>query len=198
MVERQTAMAGRVASSARRTAEMTALASGNPGSGSKCGGGRMKTPVTFVNARVSASASSISAIATSQSRSDQNLPLSASRTTARTRWPADSNARAATPPTLPVIPVIAYMRSLLSSICSRRPSAASRAIGRDLCASAPRRSDARPVREVVFHGHDAYLFLVGWLMTRLAGCLQRHERDGCNGQARKAVTDDEVGIGKHA
>ena len=44
----------------------------------------MKTPVTPVNARVSASASSISAIATSQPRSDQNLPLSASRTTART------------------------------------------------------------------------------------------------------------------
>src|SRR5260370_1346810 len=84
-------------------------ASGNPGPGSKFEGGRMKTPVTSVKARVSASASSISAIATSQPRSDQDLPLFGLRTTARTPWPADSKARATAPLTLPVIPVIAYM-----------------------------------------------------------------------------------------
>src|SRR5580692_1753994 len=91
---------------------MTALASGNPGCGSKIGGGSTKTPLQPEKARVSASPSSISAIATSQPRSDQDLPRSALRTTARTGWPALSKVRATPPPTLPVIPVMAYMTNM--------------------------------------------------------------------------------------
>ena len=42
----------------------------------------------------------------------QDFPFFASRTTARTCWPAESKVRATAPPTLPVIPVTAYIRRM--------------------------------------------------------------------------------------
>src|SRR4029453_13730970 len=59
------------------------------------------------------SASAIDAIATSHPFSAHGRPLLASRTTALIGRPAASRVRATTPPTLPVIPVTAYMICLL-------------------------------------------------------------------------------------
>src|ERR1700761_2105914 len=63
-------------------------------------------------------ASSTLATATSHPRADQDLPFSASRTTARTLCPCARRLRATAPPTLPVTPVIANMMELLSGILS--------------------------------------------------------------------------------
>ncbi len=67
------------------------------------------TPAVPAKARASAWASPISATATSQPSAAQGAPRAASRTTARTGRPAASSVRATSPPTLPVIPVTAYI-----------------------------------------------------------------------------------------
>jgi hypothetical protein len=86
---------------------------GKPGSGSKSGGVMRNTPSVPENAFVRPSASGIDAIATSQPFAAQGLPLPSSRTTALTGRPAASSVRATTPPTLPVIPVMAYTMRVL-------------------------------------------------------------------------------------
>ena len=115
-VERQTTFLGRAAFRAALTAEMTARASGNPGAGSNSDGGSMKTPSTCLKASARAAASSISARATSQPFPAHDRPFSASRTTARTDWSAARIVRASAPPTLPVIPVIAYIGMFLGHL----------------------------------------------------------------------------------
>jgi hypothetical protein len=74
------------------------------------------TPSTPENAFVRPSASVIDAIAISQPFSAHGRPLSTLRTTALTGRPAASRVRATMPPTLPVIPVTAYMICLLPTI----------------------------------------------------------------------------------
>src|ERR1700722_8229312 len=70
-----------------------------------------KTPLAPAKAAVSASASPMLAIATSQPLSAQGLPFSSSRTAARTFAPAARSVWATVPPPLPVIPVTAYMHT---------------------------------------------------------------------------------------
>src|ERR1700722_644751 len=69
----------------------------------------MNTAVAPKNASVSADASSISARTTSHPCEAHASPFFSSRTTARTCWPAASKVCASAPPTLPVMPVIAYI-----------------------------------------------------------------------------------------
>src|SRR5215813_3162803 len=57
--------------------------------------------------------SSISASASSQPSAAHSSPFFTSRTIARITWPAANNVQASSPPTLPVIPVIAYTIVLL-------------------------------------------------------------------------------------
>src|SRR6185312_12624788 len=83
-------------------------------SGSKSGGVMRNTPSTPEKAFVRPSASAIDATATSQPISAHGRPLSESRTTPLTGSPAASRVRATMPPTLPVIPVMAYTLSVLS------------------------------------------------------------------------------------
>src|SRR3954462_13496966 len=104
---------GRALPSAVLTAVMTAQASGKPGAGSNSEGGNTNTPSVPLNAAARAAASSISACETSQPFSAQDRALPALRTTARAEWPPAKRVRASAPPTLPVIPVIAYMLSFL-------------------------------------------------------------------------------------
>src|ERR1700731_3717428 len=112
MVDRQTTLPGRASTKANVTAAMTCLASGKPGSGSNSEGGRMKTPAAPLKADVRLAASSISARATSQPRVLHSAALTSSRRTARTGSLSARRVRASAPPTLPVIPVIAYMMVL--------------------------------------------------------------------------------------
>src|SRR6267142_514918 len=112
MVDRQTTLPGRASAKARVTAAMTRLASGKPGSGSNSEGGRIKTPAAPLKAEVRLAASSISARAMSQPRVLHSAALASSRRTARTGSFSVSRLRATAPPTLPVIPVIAYMMIL--------------------------------------------------------------------------------------
>src|SRR5882672_6233931 len=69
----------------------------------------MKTALAPANAFLRAEASFISARASSQPSAAHFSAFSMSRTMARTRLPAASKVRASSPPTFPVIPVIAYM-----------------------------------------------------------------------------------------
>ena len=112
MVDRHTTLAGRASISAARTASMTRRASGNPGSGSKSDGGRMKTPAAPLKAAARLAASSMSAKAISQPRPCHSAAFAWSRSTARTFRLSASRLRATAPPTLPVIPVIAYIITL--------------------------------------------------------------------------------------
>src|SRR5579859_6406052 len=114
MVERHTTLPGRASIRAARTASMTRRASGKPGSGSNSDGGRMKTPAAPLKAAARLAASSMSATAISQPWACHSVAFAASRSTARTfSWSA-SRPRARAPPTLPVIPVMAYIISLQS------------------------------------------------------------------------------------
>src|SRR6185437_15810871 len=112
-VDRKTTFPGRAASMAVLIAAIPSSVFGKPGSGSKSGGVMRNTPSTPENAFVRLSASAIDAIATSHPFSAHGRPLLASRTTALIGRPAASRVRATTPPTLPVIPVTAYMICLL-------------------------------------------------------------------------------------
>ena len=113
-VDRKTTFAGCAAAMAALTAAIASCVFGKPGSGSKSGGVMRNTPSTPENAFVRPAASEIEATATSQPFSAHGRPLSASRTTALTGSPAASRVRATMPPTLPVIPVMAYTLSVLS------------------------------------------------------------------------------------
>ena len=120
-VDRKTIFAGCAAAMAVLTAAIASCVSGKPGSGSKSGGVMRNTPSTSENALVRPAASEIEAIATSQPRRAHSRPLSASRTTARTGNPAAIRVRATMPPTLPVIPVMAYtLRSFDTKFLSNR------------------------------------------------------------------------------
>jgi hypothetical protein len=112
-VDRNTTFAGCAAAMAALTAAIASCVFGKPGSGSKSGGVMRNSPSTPEKAFVRPSASAIDAIATSQPFSTHGLPLPASRTTALTGRPAASSAHATLPPTLPVIPVMAYTLSVL-------------------------------------------------------------------------------------
>src|ERR1700716_1010441 len=112
MADKQTTWPGRASAKAAVTAAMTRLASGKPGSGSNSEGGRMKTPAAPLKAEVRIAASSISARAMSQPRVLHSAALASSRRTARTGSLSAIRLRATAPPTLPVIPVIAYMMVL--------------------------------------------------------------------------------------
>jgi hypothetical protein len=107
MVERATTLAGLLARIADFTAAIADLASGNLGEGAKYGGRRIKTACAPVKALLSASASFISAMASSQPCRFQAAALPLSRTTPRTDLPADSKVRATAEPTWPVMPVSA-------------------------------------------------------------------------------------------
>ena len=107
-VDRKTIFAGCAVAMAALTAAIASCVSGKPGSGSKSGGVMRNTPSTLENAQVRPAASEIEAIAISQPFSAHVRPLSASRTTALTGSPAANSTRATMPPTLPVIPVMAY------------------------------------------------------------------------------------------
>jgi hypothetical protein len=85
----------------------------------------MNTAVAPPNAPDSADASSISATASSQPSASHSSPFFASRTIPRTGWWAASNVRASSPPTFPVMPVIAYnvvlqSNMLVCTVASRR------------------------------------------------------------------------------
>src|ERR1700704_5903816 len=112
IVDQQTTLPGRASAKAAVTAAMTRLASGKPGFGSNSEGGRMKTPAAPLKAEVRLAASSISARATSQPNVLHSAALASSRRTARTGTLSARRLRASAPPTLPVIPVIAYMMVL--------------------------------------------------------------------------------------
>src|SRR5258706_5689029 len=112
MVDKQTTLPGRASAKAAVTAAMTRSASGKPGSGSSSEGGRMKTPAAPLKAEVRLAASSISARATSHPRVLHSAALASSRRTARTGCLSARRVRASALPTLPVIPVIAYMMVL--------------------------------------------------------------------------------------
>src|SRR6202022_1567009 len=112
LVDKQTPLPGGASGKAAVTAAMTRLASGKPGSGSNSEGGRMKTPAAPLKAEVRLAASSISARAMSQPGVLHSAALASSRRTARTGSLSASRLHATAPPTLPVIPVIAYMMVL--------------------------------------------------------------------------------------
>src|SRR5580658_419376 len=114
IVDRYTTLPGSALSSAVFSEVAVDRASEKPGAGSKFGGTSTKTPSAPLNAEASDVASAISAVTTSQPRSAQTFPLPMSRTTARTDRPAARRLCATLPPTLPVIPLIAY---ILLSLC---------------------------------------------------------------------------------
>ena len=99
MGERQTTLVGLAAESAVRNPAARRRISGKPGAGSKLEGSNTKTPSAPVKAVLRAGTLPISAKATSQPCADHSAPLAASRTTARTDFPALRRARAAAPPT---------------------------------------------------------------------------------------------------
>src|SRR6202011_3871185 len=116
MVDKQTTLPERASTKANVTAVKTTNPSGKPcagtGSGSNSEGSRMKTPAAPLKAEVRLAASSISARTTSQPRILHSAALASSRRMARTGSLSASRLRASAPPTLPVIPVIAYMMVL--------------------------------------------------------------------------------------
>src|SRR5260370_37133419 len=109
MVDSTTTLDGLAAASAARNAAILLRASGKPGDGSKVGGSKTNTPSVPSNACCNAGSSLTSASATSQPCFAHASPFAASRTTARTSWPAASSKRATTTPTCPMIPVHAYI-----------------------------------------------------------------------------------------
>src|SRR3984893_9446471 len=114
IVDKYTTRPGSALSSADFREVAVARASGKPGAGSKFGGTSTKTPSAPLNAEASDVASAISACTISQPRSAQTSPLPTLRITARTGRPAARRLFATLPPTLPVIPVIAY---IVFSLC---------------------------------------------------------------------------------
>src|ERR1700739_4397733 len=114
IVDKYTTLPGSALSSADFREAAVARASGKPGAGSKFGGTSTKTPSPPLKAEASDIASAISACTTSQPRSAQTSPLPTLRITARTGRPAARRLFATLPPTLPVIPVIAY---IVFSLC---------------------------------------------------------------------------------
>src|SRR5579862_1398392 len=114
IVDKYTTLPGSALSSADFREAAVALASGKPGAGSKVGGTSTKTPSAPLNAEARDAASAISACTTSQPRFAQTCPLPTLRITARTGRPAARRLFATLPPTLPVIPVIAY---IVFSLC---------------------------------------------------------------------------------
>src|SRR3984957_19817545 len=109
MVESTTVLHRRACAKASRMTAIVALTSVKSGCGSNTGGRRINAPSVPPSPRASWPASAKSATATSHPRALQGAPLAASRTTARTPHPAASSVLATTPPTFPVIAVMANM-----------------------------------------------------------------------------------------